>query len=409
MGIENIIPIFYVRGYNPPYTEGHNEVVRGMVRSLLLQNMRSVIFNYKYNLDDENAKYNLDDENANAVMFEQNVPLIDREDLFHLSIKPRIAYAALMETLAIPRFLSIERYMSRYGRCIVNVVNCFRYPRFFAKKFSELPVVLHLYTRKIMIKNMIKMLLDRADMVITSSKTLASYLAEKYYIDKLKIRTIYPLVDTEVYRPFDKSRSKVTLGLGRSTKILLYIGNLRLSRFPQDTILALMKKLVEKDHQTKLMIFSPKNRENMNRSVEILAKASAFNLRQNVKIEIRNLSEVEKSVVYSASDIFLFPPLESEEAVEPPLTVLEAMSSGLPVVSSDVASTREVIANEVDGLIMSFRNEDLSLLEERVSSLLQNDKARMDLSYNARRTMTEKLSLYDPCKTLVKIYRDLSQ
>jgi len=408
--IDNIIPIFYIRGYNPPYTEGHIQVVRGIVKGLLLQNIRSVVFNYKYNIEDQNVKHTLKNgEDAGEVKFEQNIPLIDREDIFHQSIKSKIVYASLMETLATPRFLSIERCMCRHRRCVVNIINCFRYPRIFAKKFSTLPVVLHLYKRKIIMKNTTKMIIDKADMVITSSKTLTRHLEKNYGIDKLKIQTLYPPVDTEVYKPMDKSQSRRKLALKRSAKLLLYVGNLRKHRFPEDITLRLMKKLVKKDPQIKLLVFSPKNHENMKRKAEILAKASAFNLRQNIKINVRNLSEVEKSIIYSASDIFLFPPLKSGDSVEPPVTVLEAMSCGLPVISRDVNSISEIITDEVNGLIMPFGNGDPSILEEQISSLLEDNYVRMEFSYNARRVIIEKLSLHNSCQRLMGIFRSLSE
>jgi len=408
--IDNILPIFYVRGYNPPYTEGHLQVVRGMVKSLLLKNIRSAVFNYKYNIRFQNAEYVLKNgEGAGELKFEQNIPLIDREDIFHQSIKSKIVYASLMETLAIPRFLSIERHIGRYGRCIVNVINCFRYPRILAKKFSDLPVVLHMYTRKAIMKNTIKMLIDRADLVVTSSKSLACHVEKNYDIHKMGIQTIYPPVDTEVYKPIDKNQSRRRLALKRPVKLLLYVGNLRENRFPEDIILRLMKKLAKRDPKIKLLIFSPQNHENMKRRIEILAKASAFNLRQNIKINVRNLSEIEKSMVYSASDLFIFPPLKSGEAVEPPITVLEAMSCGLPVVSSDVTSITEVITDEIDGLIIPFGTGDPSFLEEQISSLLEDNHVRMEFSYNARRNVIEKFSLHSSCKRFLGILRNLSK
>lgn len=408
--IDNIIPIFYVRGYNPPYTEGHVAVVKGIVKALLLQNIRSVVFNHKYDIAHQNPECALKNgEDAGELKFEKKIPLIDREDIFHESIKSKIAYASLMETLALPRFLSVERRMGRSGRCIVNVINCFRYPRIFAKKFSTSPVVLHVYTRKTIMKNTIKVLINRADMVITSSKSLAHHLEKNYGIDKLKIQTMYPPIDTEVYKPIDKSQSRRRLGLKRSAKLLLYVGNLRKPRFPEDIILRLMKKLVKRDPRIELLVFAPENQENMKRRIEILAKASAFNLRKNIKINVRNLSEVEKSIVYSASDIFLFPPLKSGETIEPPITVLEAMSCGLPVISSDVASIKEIITDKVDGLIAPFIDEDPSILEEQISSLLEDNKVKTEVSYSARLTVVEKMSFHNSGKKFVEIFTSLKK
>jgi glycosyltransferase involved in cell wall biosynthesis len=408
--ITNLIPIFYVRGYNSPYNEGHIVFVRGMVRALLLQNVRSLVLNYKYNTGIQNAKYNLkNDEDAGVLKYEKNIPYIDRETIFHQNIKPKIIYASLMETLALPKFLSIEKGVSRSKYRIVNVINCFKYPRILAKKFSPSPVVVHVCTRKILMQNMIKMQIDKADMVITSSISLANHLEKNRDIEKLKIKTIYPSIDTEFYKPLSKSEARRRLGLRKSAKLLLYIGNLRKVRFPEDMILGVIKKLITRDPLIELLVFSPENQENVKRMKEILVKASPFNLRQNIRINVRNLSEIEKRLVYSASDIFLFLPLKSGEAIEPPITVLEAMSCGLPVISSNVASISEIITDQVNGLIMPSIDEGKSILEEQISSILENNKVKTDISNNARRTVIEKMGPHNSCKKLIEIFTSLTR
>ena len=121
----------------------------------------------------------------------------------------------------------------------------------------------------------------------------------------------------------------------------------------------------------------------------------------------RNLSEIEKRITYSASDIFLFPPLRSGEAVEPPITVLEAMSCGLPVVSNNVTSITEVVTDEVDGLIIPFGTGNPTILEEQISSLLEDNHLRMEFSYNARRNVIEKFSLHNSCKRFMGVFSSL--
>jgi mannosyltransferase len=322
-------------------------------------------------------------------------------------MKSKIFYASLMETLVLPRFLAIERGWGRPRNRIVNIINCFKYPRIFVKKFSTTPVVVHVYTRKIFIKNTIKMLIDKADMVITSSKSLANHLEEEYDIEKLKIETIYPPIDTDFYKSLNKNQARRRLGLKRSVKLLLYIGNLRKLRFPEDIILKIMKKLIKRDPMIELLVFSPENQENMKRMKEILAKVSAFNLRRNIKIKVKDLSEIEKCIIYSASDLFLFLPLKSGEAIEPPLTVLEAMSCGLPVISSNVASISEIITDKIDGYITPFVDGDQSILEEQISLLLEDDKVKTEISINARRTVLEKMGAHNSCEKLVDCFTNL--
>jgi hypothetical protein len=176
---EDLIPIFYARGYHPPYNEGKIAILKGIIKALSLKNIKSVVFNYKYKLEFQDTKSIFENNCVYEVKFEQNIPLISREALFHHSGTLLNVYASLMETLAMPKFLSIEKHICRHGLCIVNIVNCFSYPRIFAKFFSCSPVVLHIYSRKIVADKIFRTLLTKVDKVIASSNSLAYFLEKK--------------------------------------------------------------------------------------------------------------------------------------------------------------------------------------------------------------------------------------
>ena len=65
--------------------------------------------------------------------------------------------------------------------------------------------------------------------------------------------------------------------------------------------------------------------------------------------------ENQMAELYGASDVLIYPTL----ADNLPLVVLEAMSSGLPVIASNIGGISEIIENNVDGyLIEDYRNKD---------------------------------------------------
>jgi len=404
---ESVTPIFYMRGFNSPYSEGHIGIARNMMKALSLHRIRSIIFNYKYHVcGPKNCG------NFGSTKFEQNIPLVERADIFHRASASRskMIFSLSAETLATLKFLAIEKCIdNKRSHHIVNVVNCFRYPRIFAKRFSKYPIILHFYIRNIPLKNMVGIIADKADTIIVSSKSLANHFEKEYGVNRLKLKTIYPPLDTNVYKPVDKNRLRTNIGIEKKAKIILYMGHLRAPRFPEEIVLQMINKLIKKAPQTMLFVFSPETNDNNKRKIEILAKAKRLNLTANVKIDVRNLSEFDKSIIYSTSDIFLFPSLISTGAVEPPLTILEAMSSGLVVVSEDLLSTKEVITHGVNGLIVPFRNGEVSHLEERISSMLEDKEAISTMSGNARRSIIEKMSLDDSGRKLVDLFRSLSQ
>jgi len=391
-------PIFYVRGLNPPYTEAHIQVVNNIVKALLLQNIDSIIFNYRYK----------NHQNPNEKKFEQNIPIVYRDEVFHGERKSVAVYSSLMETLATLKFLLIEKNLKFNGRhYVVNIVNCFRYPRVFAKEFLKTPIVLHFYMRKAMMGSLVNIIVDKADKIITSSKSVAHYIEKTYNISERKTEILYPPTDVNFYKPVDKNQARRKLGISEKDKVILYIGNLRRERFPEKIVLQVLQCLVKDNIKIKLLIFAPKTDENIRRSVEIKAKVKKLDLTANVKIKAEDLSEKEKSIIYGGSDVFLFPSLDPTVAVEPPLTVLEAMASGLPIVSNDMPSVREMITDEINGLIVPLKNAECSDLADRISPLLRDDEKITSLSFNARQTIVKKASFAHSCKKLIEIYSQL--
>lgn len=89
---------------------------------------------------------------------------------------------------------------------------------------------------------------------------------------------------------------------------------------------------------------------------------------------------------YSSSFMFVLPSYNENF----PMSILEAMSSGLPVISTSVGAIPEVIINMENGFVI--KPGDLSSLKEKINILLSNK----DLTENIRHNNFEKSKeLYD--------------
>jgi len=73
-----------------------------------------------------------------------------------------------------------------------------------------------------------------------------------------------------------------------------------------------------------------------------------------------------------------------------PVTVLEAMSAGLPVISTDVGSLSEMIRNDEDGILI--QSEDTYSLTRAIEYLADNSKIRLDMGKRAREKVAERFS-----------------
>jgi UDP-glucose:(heptosyl)LPS alpha-1,3-glucosyltransferase len=87
---------------------------------------------------------------------------------------------------------------------------------------------------------------------------------------------------------------------------------------------------------------------------------------------------------YAASDVFVFPTIYEPFG----LVILEAMASGLPVITSRVAGAADVIIDGVNGLLITDPG-DINDLAAKIKLLLSNAELRKAIGERARETAEE--------------------
>jgi glycosyltransferase involved in cell wall biosynthesis len=103
-------------------------------------------------------------------------------------------------------------------------------------------------------------------------------------------------------------------------------------------------------------------------------------------LEFRGMRDDIKDI-YNNVDIFVL----TSDFEGTPNVILEAMASGLPVVSTDVGDVTELIKDGVSGFIVNKENEEA--LVGRVRQLVENVSQRKGFSENARRHTKENFSI----------------
>jgi glycosyltransferase involved in cell wall biosynthesis len=83
--------------------------------------------------------------------------------------------------------------------------------------------------------------------------------------------------------------------------------------------------------------------------------------------------------------------VHSSEVEGMPNVIMEAMASGLPVVSTDCGDTRYMINDGISGYVVPIGN--VKMLIERVEFLLKNYDCRINMGVNARQFAEEKFAL----------------
>jgi len=111
--------------------------------------------------------------------------------------------------------------------------------------------------------------------------------------------------------------------------------------------------------------------------------------------------EVDKYL--ASSDMFLFPTLYEPFG----LVILEAMSSGIPVITSKAAGAAELIENMKDGIILK-NTKDYNEIAQKINYLLE-DKERMKEMGKRARMRAEKYSWNAAAEKMLKVFEKVKK
>jgi glycosyltransferase involved in cell wall biosynthesis len=114
--------------------------------------------------------------------------------------------------------------------------------------------------------------------------------------------------------------------------------------------------------------------------VEQVKNAFAPSVREQITV-LPFVTREEISAVYSSHDIFVFPSLVEGM----PLTLLEAMATGMPVVTTNTCGMADVVEDEVNGLLVPAA--DSEKLACGIERLCQSTELRKRLGLAAQETM----------------------
>lgn len=240
-------------------------------------------------------------------------------------------------------------------------------------------------------------------------------------------------VNTERFRPRDKSDLRRQLILPLDKKIILYIGRFsasdKMDLFPLIHAFKITLSKVGKLAEDVILVLAGSD---VHSYAEMIREyATSLGVADKVLFKT-NLPSINRNLLYSASDIFISPSDNIQESFG--LTIIEAMASGLPVIASDWDGYKETIVHsktgfkvptywaKCDNTICSLAPisnvfgwtldhlylaqstcVDIQKMSEYLTLLIKNKELSKKLGDNARRHVLEN---YD-WKVVIKSYEDL--
>ena len=168
-------------------------------------------------------------------------------------------------------------------------------------------------------------------------------------------------------------------------KMILFVGQPIPRKGPEYLIKA-MANVIRKYPDAKCVFVGYKS------SPEIEKMCKSLNIEKNV-IFIGFLNEEEKIDAYRSADVFVLPTLYEGFGI----VFIEAMASGCPIVTTNVAGVPEIVENIKNGILTRPRNSDD--IATGIIKILDSKALARKISKNN----TKKAKLYDWNK-LVKLY-----
>lgn len=198
---------------------------------------------------------------------------------------------------------------------------------------------------------------------------------EEIGINKEKIIYIPNGVDVEVFKPsISKKLARKNFGIPEDDKLILSIG--RLTEMKQPFKLIEVFSVIEKKMKNINLVIAGKG--------ELLNEIKKFII-QNKLLKVNFVGYVDpekKSTLYGCSDFYIM----TSKYEGQPLTLLEAMSSGLACIVSDIPNLR-IIEDAKCGIIVNFL--DVEKASQKIIEYIKQDNSNH--AKNARKYAEENL------------------
>lgn len=241
-------------------------------------------------------------------------------------------------------------------------------------------------------------LLKRSCRIIAVSEYTKKEILENYRVPAWKIKVIYNGVDLERFTPADKwlkIKLKRKLGFSGEEKLILYVGRLY-SRKGLPTLIGAVPKVVRKAPNAHFLISGKGLGDEAQRLKRLVKK---FGVEDKVHF-LGYYPDEKLPNLYRAADLFVFPSIYENM----PFAVLEALASGLSVVTTRVGGIPEIIVDGVNGFLIE--PYDSLRLAEQLIFLIENPALAFEVSQAGRRTVEEKFNWKSIVSQVADVYRE---
>ena len=183
-------------------------------------------------------------------------------------------------------------------------------------------------------QRMIRRSLTRGDRIIADSQNTKTDLMDYFDVDGRKIRVIYPGVTNTFRQQLERSELEATLtDLGFENPYLLFVGNPKPHKNLDNVIKAYARALAISDFDADLVCVGDRSGSEF----KIRQRAENLGIASRVRL-LGHVSDEVLPAIYQGATVFIYPTLYEGFG----LPVVEAMASGVAVITSSTSALKEV-------------------------------------------------------------------
>ncbi|MCW4024340.1 MAG: glycosyltransferase family 4 protein [Candidatus Bathyarchaeota archaeon] len=239
-------------------------------------------------------------------------------------------------------------------------------------------------------------MIKRAARVIAVSDFTRRELRNYYNIPENRIRVIHNGVNTQKFKPAtNKRKIKTQLGLNPDDLAILSVGRLY-ARKGLFTLIESMPAVIKRHPNAKFVISGKGQSTEM---AKLNAHAEHLGVKDNI-IFTGYYPDNKLPLLYQAADVFAFSTFYEHH----PFAVLEALSSGLPVVTTNVGGIPETIVNGKNGYMVQPFNQHA--FSEKILYLLDHPAFAAEMGASARETIVKGYDWGILVKDAIKVYNE---
>lgn len=243
-------------------------------------------------------------------------------------------------------------------------------------------------------------IVERSDVTICVSRFVLEELRDVFGVPERKLRLIHNGIDTRPFVPIVHREPAAKIRrAARGRKVVLFVGRMTSNKGPQILVQAARRLILERGRRDLCFVFGGDGR--LRRLLQ--ARIHRYKLEDDLFL-LGKLSHHEVIDSYFGADLVVMPSMHESF----PLTALEAMAAGRPVLASRVGGLPEMIEEGNTGFLMDERTPEA--WANAIESIVDDPEDMARCSQNARALVLDKFSSEAMVGATIDVYEEaLSQ